>query len=311
MEQADLIWHNGELVAWEDAKVHVLTHGLHYGTGVFEGVRAYETEKGPAIFRHQDHIDRLFRSAELYYMPIPYTPAELRQAAHDLLIANGLRECYIRPIAFRGYGTMGLFPLDAPVEVSIAAWPWGAYLGEESKGTGIRAKVSSWRRMSGDAFIPESKATGQYLNSILAKIEAHKAGYEEAILLDSRGFVGEGSGENIFLVRNNVILTPSLSGGILEGITRNSVLQIARDLGYEIIERDLARTEMYLADEVFVSGTAAEVVPVREIDDHPIGDGRRGPVTADVQRVFDDALRGRDPRYADWLDVVEVPARAS
>jgi branched-chain amino acid aminotransferase len=311
VEQADLIWHNGELVAWEDAKVHVLTHGLHYGTGVFEGVRAYETEKGPAIFRHQDHIDRLFRSAELYYMPIPYTPAELRQAAHDLLIANGLRECYIRPIAFRGYGTMGLFPLDAPVEVSIAAWPWGAYLGEESKGTGIRAKVSSWRRMSGDAFIPESKATGQYLNSILAKIEAHKAGYEEAILLDSRGFVGEGSGENIFLVRNNVILTPSLSGGILEGITRNSVLQIARDLGYEIIERDLARTEMYLADEVFVSGTAAEVVPVREIDDHPIGDGRRGPVTADVQRVFDDALRGRDPRYADWLDVVEVPARAS
>jgi len=311
VEQADLIWHNGELVAWEDAKVHVLTHGLHYGTGVFEGVRAYETEKGPAIFRHQDHIDRLFRSAELYYMPIPYTPAELRQAAHDLLIANGLRECYIRPIAFRGYGTMGLFPLDAPVEVSIAAWPWGAYLGEESKGTGIRAKVSSWRRMSGDAFIPESKATGQYLNSILAKIEAHKAGYEEAILLDSRGFVGEGSGENIFLVRNNVILTPSLSGGILEGITRNSVLQIARDLGYEIIERDLARTEMYLADEVFVSGTAAEVVPVREIDDHPIGNGRRGPVTADVQRVFDDALRGRDPRYADWLDVVEVPARAS
>jgi branched-chain amino acid aminotransferase len=311
VEQADLIWHNGELVAWEDAKVHVLTHGLHYGTGVFEGVRAYETEKGPAIFRHQDHIDRLFRSAELYYMPIPYTPAELRQAAHDLLIANGLRECYIRPIAFRGYGTMGLFPLDAPVEVSIAAWPWGAYLGEESKGTGIRAKVSSWRRMSGDAFIPESKATGQYLNSILAKIEAHKAGYEEAILLDSRGFVGEGSGENIFLVRNNVILTPSLSGGILEGITRNSVLQIARDLGYEIIERDLARTEMYMADEVFVSGTAAEVVPVREIDDHPVGDGRRGPVTADVQRVFEDALRGRDTRYADWLDVVEVPARAS
>ena len=311
MEQADLIWHNGELVAWEDAKVHVLTHGLHYGTGVFEGVRAYETTKGTAIFRHLDHIDRLFKSAELYYMPIPYTQAEIRQATHELIAANGLTECYIRPIAFRGYGQMGLYPLDAPVEVAIATWPWGAYLGEDSKTHGVRAKVASWRRIPHDALIPHAKASGQYLNSILAKIEAHKAGYEEAILLDSRGFVGEGSGENIFLVRNNVILTPSLSGGILEGITRNSVLQIARDLGYEIIERDLARTEMYLADEVFVSGTAAEVVPVREIDDHPIGDGRRGPVTADVQRVFDDALRGRDPRYADWLDVVEVPARAS
>jgi branched-chain amino acid aminotransferase len=309
VEQADLIWHNGELVAWEDAKVHVLSHGLHYGTGVFEGIRAYETaDGGTAIFRHQDHIARLFRSAELYYMPLPYTAEELRRAAHELLIANGLRECYIRPIAFRGYGVMGLFPLEAPVDVSIAAWPWGAYLGEDSKQIGIRAKVASWRRMNGDSFIPESKACGQYLNSILAKIEATKAGYEEAILLDQRGFVGEGSGENIFLVKDGVIHTPSLAGGILEGITRNAVMRIARDLGYEIVERDITRTELYLTDELFVTGTAAEVAAIREVDGHAIGAGTRGPVTAELQRVFEDAIRGRDPRYAEWLDRVEVPA---
>ncbi len=311
MDQADLIWHNGELVAWEDAKVHILSHGLHYGTGVFEGVRAYETTTGTAIFRHQDHIARLFRSAELYYMPIPYTPEELRQAAHDLLIANGLRECYVRPIAFRGYGVMGLLPLDAPVDVSIAAWPWGAYLGEDSKEVGIRARVSSWRRMNGDSFVPESKATGQYLNSILAKIEATKAGYEEAILLDQRGFVAEGSGENIFLVKDGIIHTPSLAGGILEGLTRNSVIRIARDLGYEVVERDITRTELSQADELFATGTAAEIAAIRELDDHPVGSGRRGPVTAELQRVFEDAIRGREPRYAEWLDHVEVPAPTS
>ena len=192
MEQADLIWHNGELVAWEDAKVHVLTHGLHYGTGVFEGIRAYETPTGTAVFRHREHLERLFKSAELYYMPIPYTLEELRAATHELILANELRECYIRPIAFRGYGQMGLYPLDAPVEVSIAVWPWGAYLGDESKQAGIRAKVASWRRISADSLIPHAKASGQYLNSVLAKIEASKAGYEEAILLDSHGFVCEG-----------------------------------------------------------------------------------------------------------------------
>jgi branched-chain amino acid aminotransferase len=308
VDQADLIWHNGELVAWEDAKVHVLTHGLHYGTGVFEGVRAYETTSGTAIFRHRDHIDRLIRSAELYYMPLPYTADEMRQATHELLIANGLRECYIRPVAFRGYGVMGLLPLEAPVDVSIAAWRWGAYLGEDSKQLGITAKVSSWRRMGSDSFIPESKATGQYLNSILAKIEATKAGYEEAILLDQRGFVGEGSGENLFVIKDGVIATPALTGGILEGITRNSVIRIARDLGYEVLERDIARTELYLADEIFACGTAAEIAAVREVDDHVIGTGRTGPVTAELQRVFEDAIRGRDQRYAEWLDHVEVPA---
>ncbi len=307
MEQADLIWHNGEMVAWEDAKVHVLTHGLHYGTGVFEGERAYETPRGTAIFRHHDHLQRLFHSAELYYMPIPYTLEELRRATHELIAANELRECYIRPIVFRGYGQMGLYPLDCDVSVSIAAWPWGAYLGEESKLAGIRAKVSSWRRISADSLIPHSKASGQYLNSVLAKIEATKAGYQEAILLDAQGFVSEGSGENIYLVRDGRILTPPQTAGILDGINRRSILTIANDLGYEVVERDLARAELTLADEVFFSGTAAELVPVCEVDDHRIGGGEAGPITRELQRVHDDALHGRDARYLDWLDVVEVP----
>jgi branched-chain amino acid aminotransferase len=308
VEQADLIWHNGELVAWEDAKVHVLTHGLHYGTGVFEGIRAYDTEAGPAIFRHHDHIDRLYRSAQLYYMPIPYSREELRRATHDLLIANGLRQCYIRPIAFRGYGNMGLYPLDAPVDVSIAAWPWGAYLGEESGSAGIRAKVASWRRLPSDSVNPQAKASGTYLNSVLAKIEATKAGYEEAILLDPTGFVCEGSGENLFLVIDGRLVTPTLASGALDGITRRSLIQIAHDHGYQVDERQVARAELYTADEVFLTGTAAELVPLREIDDHTIGGGARGPITTELQRVFVDALHGREPRYRDWLDVVAVPA---
>ncbi|HEY2161866.1 MAG TPA: branched-chain amino acid transaminase [Solirubrobacteraceae bacterium] len=308
MDQADLIWHNGELVAWEDAKVHVLTHGLHYGTGVFEGVRAYETPRGPAIFRHQDHLDRLFKSAELYYMPIPFTLGELRAATHELIAANHLRECYIRPIAFRGYGQMGLYPLDSPVEVSIAAWHWGAYLGEEGKRDGIRAKVASWRRIPHDALIPHAKASGQYLNSVLAKVEASKAGYQEAILLNHHGSVCEGSGENIYTVRDGKIATPGDTAAILDGITRRSIIRIATDLGYEIVEREVARAELYLADEVFMSGTAAEIVPVREIDDHTIGGGVPGPITRELQRVYDDAIHGRDPRYTEWLDVVEIPS---
>jgi branched-chain amino acid aminotransferase len=310
VEQADLIWHNGELVAWEDAKVHVLTHGLHYGTGVFEGIRAYETSSGTAIFRHRDHLERLVKSAELYYMPIPYTTEELRSATHELIVANELRECYIRPIAFRGYGQMGLYPLDCAVEVAIAVWPWGAYLGEEGKRSGVRAKVASWRRIPHDSLIPHSKACGQYLNSVLAKIEASKAGYQEAILLDSHGFVCEGTGENVYAVLGGTIVTPPQSAGILDGISRRSIFQIASDLGYGMVERDLARAELYLAQEVFLSGTAAELVPVREIDDHAIGGGEPGPVTREIQRVFDDALHGRDPRYSDWLDSVKVPTKA-
>ena len=308
METADLIWHNGELVAWEDAKVHVLTHGLHYGTGVFEGERAYATDQGPGIFRHHDHLRRLLASAELYYMPVPYSLEELRAATHELVAANGLAQCYIRPIVYRGYGQMGLNPLDCEVSVSIAAWPWGAYLGEEAAMTGVRAKVASWRRISSDSLIPHAKASGQYLNSVLAKIEATKAGYEESILLDSHGMVCEGTGENIFVVRDGVIVTPPQTAGILDGISRKSIIQIARDLGYELVERDIARAELYLADEVFLSGTAAELVPVREIDDHTIGEGIAGPITRAVQSVYTDALHGRAERYRDWLDIVKVPS---
>src|SRR3954451_8512726 len=237
---------NGELIPWEDAKIHVLTHGLHYGTGVFEGVRCYRTPRGPAIFRHEDHLDRLFASAELYYMPIPYTREELRAATHELIGRNGLEECYIRPIAFRGYGQMGLFPLDAPVDVTIAVWPWGAYLGEEAAQNGIRTKISSWRQISAQALIPHSKASGQYLNSVLAKIESHKSGYDEAILLDQNGEVSEGSGENVFIVRDGQIVTPGETAHILGGINRDSVVRIARDLGYEVVERGVARAELYL-----------------------------------------------------------------
>jgi branched-chain amino acid aminotransferase len=311
VEQADLIWHNGELVAWESAQVHVLTHGLHYGTGVFEGERCYDTPHGPAIFRHRDHLQRLLDSAELYYMPVPFTLEELRAATHELIAANGLSECYIRPIVYRGYGQMGLNPLDCDVAVSIAAWPWGAYLGEQAAMTGVRAKVASWRRISPDSLIPHAKASGQYLNSVLAKVESVKAGYEEAILLDAQGFVSEGTGENIYVVRDGVIFTPPQTAGILDGISRKSIITIARDLGYEVVERNLARAELYLADEVFLSGTAAELVPVREIDDHTIGEGEAGSVTRAVQTVFVDALHGRDDRYLEWLDVVKVPSRTA
>ena len=311
MKQADLIWMNGDFVPWDEAKVHVLTHGLHYGTGVFEGVRCYDTEIGPAVFRHKDHIDRLYRSAELYYMPIPYEHEQIRQATLDLISRNGLRSCYIRPLAFRGYGVMGLFPLEAPVDVTIAAWEWGAYLGDEGKRDGIRAKVSSWRRISPDSLIPQAKASGQYLNSVLAKIESHKAGYEEAILLDDRGKVCEGTGENIYVVRDGIIHTPSLTNAILDGINRRTAITLARDLGFEVVERDIDRAELYMADEVFVTGTAAELTPVREIDDHAIGTGKPGEITRAVQSAFEDALHGRTERYREWLDPVPVPAKAA
>ena len=305
---ADLIWLNGEFVAWEDAKVHVLTHALHYGTGVFEGIRAYETDRGTAIFRHDDHLTRIEQSAKLYYMELPYSREQLRGATHELILRNGLKSCYIRPLVYRGYGPMGLNPLDNPVEAMIAVWEWGAYLGEEGKKEGVRARVSSYRRISPDSLIPHSKASGQYLNSVLAKIEATKAGYEEAILLDDKGTVCEGTGENVFVVKDGVIHTPGQTASILDGINRKSAIQIARDLGYEVVERDVARAELPLADEVFLTGTAAELTPLREIDDIEIGPP--GRVTREIQRVFDDALHGRDPRYADWLDLVPVPSRA-
>jgi len=299
---------NGEFVAWEDAKVHVLTHCLHYGTGVFEGERCYDTERGPAIFRHDEHLDRLERSAKLYYMDLPHSKELLREATHELIARNGFRSCYIRPLVFRGSGPMGLNPLENQVEAMIAVWEWGAYLGEEGKQKGVRAKVSSWRRISPDSLIPHAKASGQYLNSVLAKIESTKAGYEEAIMLDDKGNVCEGTGENVFVVKDGVIATPPQTASILDGINRKSVMQIARDLGYGLVERDVARAELPLSDEVFLTGTAAELTPLREIDDIEIGPP--GPVTRQIQQAFDDALHGRAAQYAEWLDIVPVPSKA-
>ncbi|MGA9285487.1 MAG: branched-chain amino acid transaminase [Solirubrobacteraceae bacterium] len=311
MDTSDYIWMNGELLAWEDAKVHVLTHGLHYGTGVFEGIRCYDSEWGPAIFRNAEHMERLLQSSELYYMPVPYTAAELQAAARELVSANNLSSCYIRPIVYRGYGSMGLNPMEAPVDVTIACWEWGTYLGEEGMTKGIRAKVSSWRRISPDSLIPHAKASGQYLNNVLAKVESMKAGYQEAILLDGHGHVCEGTGENIYIVAGGEIVTPGHHNSILDGITRRSIMQLAADLGYKVVERNIARAELYLAEEVFMSGTAAELVPVVEVDDHKISSGKPGEVTRLLQGAFDDAIHGRSEPYREWLDVVSPPAPAS
>jgi branched-chain amino acid aminotransferase len=308
MQNAEFIWINGEFVAWEDAKVHVLTHALHYGTAVFEGIRAYDTERGTAIFRNHDHLNRLEQSARLLYMELPHPREELREVTHELIARNGFRSCYIRPLVFRGSGPMGLNPLENRVEAMVAVWEWGAYLGDEGKQNGVRAKVSSWRRISPASLIPHAKASGQYLNSVLAKIESIKGGYEEAILLDDLGHVCEGTGENVFVIKDGVIYTPPQSASILDGINRKSVMQIARNLGYELVERDIARAELAMADEVFLTGTAAELTPLREIDDLEIGPP--GPITREIQQTFDDALHGRAAQYAEWLDVVPVPSKA-
>ena len=309
MEKSEWIWMNGEFVAWEDAQVHVLSHGLHYGTGVFEGIRCYPTERGPAVFRHRDHLQRLANSADLYYLQMPYSPEQMREATNELILRNGLDSCYIRPLVFRGYGEMGLYAPTGPVDVTVAVWPWGAYLGEESKKRGVRAKVSSWRRISPGGLIPQAKASGQYLNSILAKTEAAQSGYEEAILLDENGLVCEGSGENIFVLREGQLVTPGHTNSILDGISRKSVIQIATDLGYEVVERDVARAELYLAEEIFLCGTAAELVPVREVDGHELGD--IGEVTRMIQAKFEDALHGRAPEYSEWLDPVGQPSKVT
>ncbi|MGD9697062.1 MAG: branched-chain amino acid transaminase [Thermoleophilia bacterium] len=307
MQEAEKIWMNGALVDWPDARVHVLSHGLHYGTTVFEGIRSYQAAEGVAVFRLDDHLARLERSAAMYHMPISYTRSELRDAVHQVISSNGLGGCYIRPIVLRGYGTMGLFPLEAPVDVAVAAWEWGAYLGEDGLRHGIRAKVSSWRRIGSTTIPATAKAGGQYLNSILAKIETHKAGYQEAILLNEAGYVADGSGENLFLVRDGVLITPPVQASILEGITRASIITIAGDEGIPVLEREVARGELYTADEVFITGTAAEVCPVNEVDDHRLGDP--GPITQKLQERFFAATEGRDPLSARWLDY--VPAAES
>jgi branched-chain amino acid aminotransferase len=305
IEPVAKIWMDGKLVEWEHATVHVLTHGLHYGSGVFEGIRTYDTKKGPAVFRLTDHIRRLFRSAHVYHMDIPFSPDELVEAAKETVRVNGLRECYVRPMAYRGYAEMGLNPLPAPVNVSIAVWKWGLYLGEESRETGVRAKISSWKRLDHNILPPGVKATGQYINSSLAKIEALKGGYDEAIMLNMAGFVTDGSGENVFVIKDGVFLTPPFQAGCLDGITRDSVMTIARDLGYEVVERNLSRLDLYTADEAFFTGTAAEVAPIREVDDRSVGSNGRGPVTKEIQETFLAAVHGEIDKYQRWLDLVQ------
>jgi branched-chain amino acid aminotransferase len=297
------IWMDGEYVDWDEARVHVLTPSLHYGWGVFEGIRAYESDGGgSAVFRLTDHMERLFRSAKIYHMEPPVSLEGAVKVTKDLVAMNGIPTCYIRPIVYLGYGEIGLNPLTSPVRMAIASWPWGAYLGEESFETGVRVKISSWRRLDPNIIPPAAKATGQYLNSSLAKAEAVKAGYDEGILLNPNGYVTDGSGENVFLVRDGVLCTPPRAAGCLAGITRASILQIAGDEGIRVSEGDLVRTDLYLADEAFFTGTAAEVVPIREVDDRVLGDP--GPITRRLQEVFTAATRGRDERYHDWLEPV-------
>jgi branched-chain amino acid aminotransferase len=296
------IWIDGKFVDWDKAQVHILTHSLHYGSGVFEGIRAYETSKGTAIFRLTDHLKRLFRSAEVYRMKIPYSLKELVEATKNLIKINKLKSCYIRPIVFRGYGEMGLSPLASEVKTAIACWPWGAYLGEEGIKSGVKAIISSWQRISPKALPIQAKATGQYLNSILAKLEALDNKAEEAIMLDGRGFISEGPGENIFVVKENKLFTPSLKSGILAGITRDSVIKIAPDLKIKVFEKDVLKEELFACEEAFFTGTAVEVAPIREVDGKKIP--QPWPKTRKIQKIFYSIVKDANPKYKNWLEFV-------
>lgn len=298
------IWFNGELVEWRSATTHVLTHTLHYGIGVFEGVRAYETPDGPAIFRLQDHTKRLFNSAKIVGMQLPFTEEQINRAHIDVVKANNLASCYFRPMAYYGSGKLGVAPKQDDVQVILAAWAWGAYLGEEGMRKGIRVRVSSFTRHHPNVTMIKAKANGNYMNSIMANTEATRDGYDEAILLDAQGYVAEGSGENIFTVRDGVLYTPALDVA-LDGITRRSVIAIASEMGLKVVEKRLTRDELYVADEVFFTGTAAEVTPIREIDGRQIGIGERGPITAEIQQRYFDIVQGKNPKYRDWLTYVK------
>ncbi len=301
MKEADTIWMDGEEVAWDEAQVHVLTHALHYGSAVFEGMRCYDTADGPAVFRLDAHLDRLVDSANVYGMDIPYSRNELEQAILELIRSNGLDSCYIRPIIFHGYGEMGVDPSGAPVRVAIAVWPWGAYLGEDALENGVDVGVASWRKYRSDMIPATAKTTGAYINSLLATTEASSNGYREAILLDAAGNVAEGPGENLFMVDGETLVTPDPSSSILEGVTRGSVATIAEDLGYDVVERRIGRGELYTADELFFTGTAAEVTPIRSVDDVDIG---AGAVTMEIQETFFDVVDAKKDRYRDWLAFV-------
>jgi branched-chain amino acid aminotransferase len=304
LQKAEKIWLDGKMVPWDEANVHVLTHTLHYGLGVFEGIRAYEGKNGTAIFRLKEHIQRLFNSAHILMMKIPFTPDQVREACREVLRVNKLKHGYIRPIAFIGHGEMGLYAVDNPIRVAVAAWPWGTYLGEEGLKKGIRTKVSSFSRHHINATLNKAKACANYVNSILAKREALKAGYDEAILLDTEGYVAEATGENIFIVKNGVVKTTPAGASILDGITRDSVLRILKEMKVEIQEQKFTRDELYLSDEAFLTGTAAEITPIREVDDRTIGPGKPGPLTKEVQKAFFSIVRGENAKYKEWLDFV-------
>lgn len=299
------IWMNGKLVPWDEAKIHVLTHTLHYGLGVFEGIRCYKTGKGPAVFRLRDHIERLGNSARLVEMELPYSVDELVRATKETIKANGIEECYIRPLVFYGYGVMGLNPEGSPVNTAIAIWPWETYLGEEGLRKGIRARISTKLRIDPRMLPPHSKLVANYANSILAKLEAIRTGYDEAIFLNLDGFVVEGPGENLFMVKDGVLITPPLSSGALEGITRDSIIRIAKDKEIPVKEENISKEQLYDADEAFFTGTAAEVTPIREIERHIIGGGERGKITTELQQKFFDVVRGKEPKYESWLDYMK------
>ncbi len=298
----DKIWMDGELVDWDAAQIHVLTHTLHYGAGVFEGIRAYETDTGPGIFRLAEHVHRLFDSAKIFHIQIPFTEAEIRDAIRDTVRVNGLPACYIRPIVYLGYGEMGLNPLPCPVKVAVAVWPWGAYLGEEGVNHGVRTKISSWVRHNPNTMPPAAKGTGMYINSQLAKVEALLAGYDEAIMLSPQGYLSECTGENLFVVQDGVIRTPPTASGALQGVTQDTVLTLAEDLGIPVRVENLLRSCVYTCDEAFCTGTAAEVTPIRSVDDRVIGEP--GPVTRQIQAAYADVVRGRNAKYDHWVDRV-------
>ncbi len=298
------IWMDGQMVEWRDAKIHVLTHTLHYGCGAFEGVRAYKTDKGPAIFRLKEHTERLFNSAKILRMPITFTQQELMQAQLDVVKANNLESCYLRPLVWLGSEKLGVSPKGAKVHAMVAAWAWGAYLGEEGLKRGIRVKTSSYTRHHVNITMTQAKSVSNYTNSILANLEATEDGYDEAMLLDSAGFVSEGAGENLFIIKDGKLYTPDLSAGALNGITRNTIFAICQDLGLELKEKRITRDEVYICDEAFFTGTAAEVTPIRELDRIQIGQGSRGPITEKIQAAFFDIVNGRNPKYAEWLTLV-------
>ncbi|MEK6690409.1 MAG: branched-chain amino acid transaminase [Nitrospirota bacterium] len=300
IQEAKKIWMDGKMVGWKDANVHVLTHTLHYGVGVFEGIRCYRGVKGSAIFRLKEHVDRLFTGTHICQIEIPFSREEITRAIIDTIKVNGLEECYIRPLVYLGYGAMGIFPRDNPVKVSIATWPWGAYLGEEGLKNGIRVKVSSYTRHHVNISMTKAKVCGNYVNSQLAKREVIASGFDEALLLDTEGYISEGSGENIFTVRNGIIKTTPLTS-ILEGITRDSVIRIAGDEGIKVVEERFTRDELYISDEAFFTGTAAEITPIKEVDHRMIGPGKPGPVTKRLQSIFFDIVNGKIDRYSHWL----------